>query len=279
MEKQEALTPIESFKRIMNEKEDTIKSLLPKNVTIEKFKTATFQALSRNEKLLECDRLSLFNSICDIASMGLIPNSKEAVILPFNSKAEREGKEVWIKLAQGIPMVGGFIKLANLSPKISRPITTNVVYEKDQFFYGIKGGVETLDHVPSVFEKNRGKILGAYAFTLDDNNNLVVRVLSAEYILSIKGKSKGAFYKGKPKKSHPWNNEFEPRMWEKTAVRQLMTKLPIESEVIERAIEIDNKSYLIEEDKSVDEIKTLAHDINGELKGEHETESISEAVE
>ena len=106
---------------------DVSKPLLERmGITVEQFQRVTLDALVRNPKIAECTPQSLDLAVITAIESGLLPDGKQAAIVPFNS---REGM-----IATLIPMIEGRIMLArHATPGIS--FRVKAVFRDDEFEY------------------------------------------------------------------------------------------------------------------------------------------------
>ena len=75
----------------------------------EQYAAVVLNAMVVNPSLAECTKQSLEKSIIDCLNLGLLPDGKEAAIVPFKS-----GQSMNATL---VPMVGGMVKLAHNAVK------------------------------------------------------------------------------------------------------------------------------------------------------------------
>ena len=76
----------------------SLKANLPDHITPERFARVAVMALQKNPKLLDSDRQSLYQAIQACAQDGLIPDGREAALVPYGDKV------------QYLPMIGGILK-------------------------------------------------------------------------------------------------------------------------------------------------------------------------
>src|SRR5690606_5963950 len=112
------------------------------------------------------------------ASDNLMPDNREAALVPFNTKVkDAKGKEEWKKLAQYMPMVQGIRKRA-LELGGAR-ITAECVYENDHFD-AVLGDNPHIEHKPAKLGQPRGEIIGSYAIFKDEQGNILHREIMAK---------------------------------------------------------------------------------------------------
>ena len=118
--------------------------------TKEEFERVMLNALIRNPELQDCDRNSLDVAIADCIQAGLLPDGKQAVIIPRKGKAALQ------------PMYEGRVMLArNANPKMV--LVTEAVYEGEEFRV-IGGSERKLVHEMSLgIDRRDERIVAVYA--------------------------------------------------------------------------------------------------------------------
>lgn len=186
---------------------------LPAHIPVQLFTATVLTACAVEPKLLTCDRHSLFLSALKAARDGLLPDGREAALVPFRD-GDSGGQVVTY-----IPMYAGLLKKVRNSGELAS-LTANAIYENDKFEYTL-GDDEKIVHVPA--RTSRGKLVGAYAIAKTKDGGIYRRVLMAEDIEQIKKFSKA--------KKGPWHGTFESEMWVKTAIRRLAKILPQSTDI------------------------------------------------
>ncbi|MDE2436464.1 MAG: recombinase RecT [Sphingomonadales bacterium] len=134
------IAPIEALKNTVASKADEFKAVLPAHISIEKFQRTIATAAIQNPKLLECDRKSLLMAAMKSANDGLLPDGREAALVPFkvNRKVDGEWQSWWE--VQYMPMAWGLRKKVLQSGEVIS-LETGVVYkaevESGHFIYEI----------------------------------------------------------------------------------------------------------------------------------------------
>lgn len=190
-------------------------SALPKHVPVQLFVATVLTACAVEPKLLQCDRHSLFLASLKAARDGLLPDGREAALVPFKDNKLR------IMVVVYIPMFAGLLKKVRNSGELAS-LSANAVYEKDVFEYEL-GDNERIVHKP-VMSGARGKLFAAYAIARTKDGGVYRRVLSAEDVHAIRAFSKAAA-------TGPWSGPFESEMWIKTAIRRLSKILPQSTDI------------------------------------------------
>lgn len=195
------------------------------------FVTAAFAQINKVPELLNC-KLETFYS-CLIHAMGcnLLPGPMgECYFIPFGNEAVF------------IPSYQGLVKLAYNSGFVTR-ITGHVVWSADEFDYN--PATEEIFHRPFRGpEKDRGERIAAYIIIKNRFGEVQPMVKYAEFINSIKARSKGA-----KSKYSPWNSEYSSdvdAMWLKTVFKQAAKWIPKSTTPVglqmAKAIEQDNQA-------------------------------------
>ena len=198
-----------------------LKTLLPTDADVQKFKETAILALAQNPSLYSCDFASLILSFLYCAKRGLEPGQPDGVALvPYKGKV------------QPIVQYRGLIKLATESDSVER-VDAYVVYENDKFDYRIDQGEEKLTHVPTPLNQKRGEAIGAYAvFFLPGQAKPKFEVMPLEDLEKVKKSSPAA-------ESGPWVS-WPDEMRKKTAIRRGFKTIPTSPKVRD-TIEADTK--------------------------------------
>lgn len=205
--------------------EAQISRALPKSIPSERF-VRTAQMAVQNDLVVKAlnngaDRSSLYKAVEKCAQDGLVMDGREAALVPF-------GKQF-----QYMPMVAGILKKAFNTGEIAS-ISCHCVYENDYFSYEL-GDEEHIKHIPSD-DDNPGKLIKVYAIGRLKSGGVQRVVMNRRQVMKHKDVSKnGAIWKA-----------WEEEMWEKTALKKLMKRMPQSSE-LERLWQQDNEGYEIED--------------------------------
>lgn len=226
MTQTKALQPIDQVRGAIKAMEPQFKMALPSHVTVEKFSRTVMTAIQTTPALLSADRTSLFSACLKSASQGLLPDGKEAAFVTFRNK---QGQD----LVQYMPMISGLLKLVRNSGELMS-ITSQIVYEKDTFRYWIDQDGEHLNHEPNFFS-DRGRAIGVYALAKTKDGGVYVEVLTEKQVGDVKNASRSKEY-------GPWSGAFAHEMWRKTAMRRLIKRLPLSTD-IEMAIKADEDLF------------------------------------
>lgn len=135
------LAPIEVLKHIVARKADDFKMVLPSHITVDKFQRTIATAALANPQLLQCERQSLLLAAMKLAQDGLLPDGREAALVPFKNRVKGDDgqfHDAW--QVQAMPMAWGLRKKILQSGQIVS-LETGVVYraevESGTFIYEI----------------------------------------------------------------------------------------------------------------------------------------------
>jgi recombination protein RecT len=183
---------------------DVLGDLMP----VERLIRTVLVSCERNEKLLNCNRQSLFNAAMSAAVLGLEVDgvTGQAFLIPYKDRAQ---------------LVIGYKGYNTMGARSGLTIQGAVVREHDKFLYQL-GTNGSVTHIPVLGSGHR--IVGAWAVAEANNRPPVISVLSIQDIIAVKEKSPGA-----RKPESPWNDPDIgfPAMAEKTAKRRLARSLPL----------------------------------------------------
>src|SRR5215207_2083731 len=147
------------FRQALDDEVRNFKVMLPQHVPVEKFRRVVLTAVIQDPKLFQADRRSLFMAAQKCASDGLLPDGREAVLLPFNTKVKRKlpdgtQQETWVDLVQYIPMIQG-IRTRMRNTGMVASAEAYVVHRNDTFFQKF-GSDPQIVHEPPALGTPRG---------------------------------------------------------------------------------------------------------------------------
>ncbi len=252
---QRAPAPIEVLKTVVAKKADDFKSVLPSHITVDKFQRTIATAALTNPKLLECDRQSLLVAAIRLATDGLLPDGREAALVPFSTRVKQangQWETVW--QVQAMPMAYGLRKKVLQSGEVVS-LQVGVVYAAEvasgNFLYEI--GIEPpIRHRPKLdmteAEMADDQLVAAYSIARIKSDGgepyWSVEVMRRAEVLKVRQMSQtGALGKtdrqGKPiPPKGPWV-DWEPEMWKKTVLRRHTKVLPMSGDILD-ALERDD---------------------------------------
>lgn len=177
------------------------------------------QDMQMNAKLREATPESIYLALLACAVSGLEPGSlkQEAFLVPFARNIGTPNSPRWIQEAKFMAGWRGLRKQAVRSGGV-KMVHTGVVYEHDTFDYDL-GTSAHLTHKPG--HRNRGELLGAYAWARLTNGEPQIEWVTAEDLEKIQ---KFAESKNKSPAWQQWGDE----MRRKSALRRLAKYLPMD---------------------------------------------------
>lgn len=214
------LSPVQEVKHNLIRMQPEFEKALPPHISAAKFVRTIQTAISTTPALMKADRSSLWAACTQASQAGLMPDGREAALVPFGNKV------------QFMPMVSGLLKLARNSGEI-KSINANVVYEHDEFEYWVDSDGEHIKHRPN-FKSDRGPFMAVYAMATTKDGGVYIEVLTADQIKAIESASRGS--------NTPWKGPFRDEMIKKSAIKRLYKRLPSSTD-LESAIEADNSFF------------------------------------
>jgi recombination protein RecT len=209
--------PLSQFKADMKRLKDAGEfDMLPANVSFENFRNAAVVAFTDNPMIRSCKPDSIFKSLRRLAAAGLVPDGREAAIVPYGEEA------------QALPMVAGLIKTARNSGEIIS-IWADVVYDGEELHVWVEDGERKFKHEYDPLRRS-GEIVGAYAVAKLKDGTIEFEPMGLDQI--HKRRRASANQKG-DKPTGVWAQWFD-EMCKKTAIRALCKRLPISSEDMRR---------------------------------------------
>jgi len=192
--------------------------VLPEHISPQKISRVIMTEIAKNPKLLKCTKESVLTSVMEACQLGLVPNSVQglAYLIPYGTKC------------QLITGYKGLISLALQSGRLAS-IWGRIVRKGDSFEYE-EGTDPFIHHKPVIGSKilQAGSVVGAYAVAkMKGGEDTQFEFLSVLDIERVKARSSSG-------NRGPWVDDYE-QMAKKTAVRQLLKWLPLESERVEFA--------------------------------------------
>jgi recombination protein RecT len=207
-----------------------IAAALPKHLTPDRLARIVLTTIRLNPALAECSTTSLLAAAMQCAQVGLEPINGMAYLIPYNRKIKQAGQpDRWVKDVQFIIGYRGLAALARRTGEVTS-IAAEPIYENDVFIYK-KGFNEVLEHEPNF--RNRGELIGAYAYALTKDGGRYSVVMNKQEIDNIRNRSKA-------KDSGPWVTDYK-EMARKTVFRNLAKWLPMSIEFATAAAEDEQR--------------------------------------
>ena len=216
----QALATWEAFETEITARQDSLATMLPSNVSKDRFVNAAIAAVKQTPDLLTASARSLFTAVTKAAQDGLLPDGREGVITAYKGEAK------WN------PMTYGLRKRARDLDGIL--IDSQVVYENDKFIWH-QGDDPHIEHIPAQLGTPRGAMIGAYAiFKREDGTILHREVMDATQIETVHGQSFA-------KESLMWT-KFKTEAWRKTVIRRGVKSVPC-SDKLEQIVRRDDDMF------------------------------------
>jgi phage RecT family recombinase len=204
--------------------------LLGKEVPVDRFIRTVKNAVLQNPDLLTVERKSLITAALKAASDHLVPDGREAVFNIYNTKVKRGTAEVYIPMAQYLPMVGGMIKKLWQSGHVTY-VDAAAVYAHDEFIYE-RGDLARLVHKPFGGDEP-GEITAAYVVVKLTNGEMKREVMWRRDIERVREASKSPNGPG----WRTWYDQFAIKSVIKRAYKQLPSTPDLDS-----LVEADNEA-------------------------------------
>lgn len=200
--------------------------MLPANVSYEAFRNAAVVAITDNPSILQCNRESVFKAIRRLAAAGLVPDGREAAIVPFKGAA------------QAMPMVYGLLKVARNSGEISS-IWAEVVMGDEEFAVSMVDGERKFEHRYDPLNRG-GDVKGAYAVAKLKDGTIEIEAMGRDQIEKRRKASANQRGDGPSGIWQQWYDE----MAKKTVIRALVKRLPMSSEDMRRVMIEDEENSI-----------------------------------
>lgn len=204
--------PLTQWEIELNQRRVNLQKALPDSYPVDRFIHAAKAAVAKNQKLLQCDRLSLYQAVYTAAELGLVPNSAlgHGWIIPYGKEAQ------WVTGYQGLVFLVGKSGLGT----IEQPV---LVYQRDldEGRFILEQGDRRrcrLVGFPKDPSKPKGDVRFAFYTTLLPTGQRKFHVVDRDLLLARRDGSKGYQNAIQYKKDHPWISAFDP-MCMKTVIR------------------------------------------------------------
>lgn len=235
---QKPTSPVSILRQQMEKQKPEFEMVLPPGVTVDRFVRTIMTAVQADPDLLLADRTTLLQAAMQAAQDGLLPDKREGAFVIYNTKVKIDGKEVWIKAVQWMPMVRGIIKKAREGGEISK-LAARVVYEHDEFEY-VLGDDERIEHKPTM--GYRGNLVACYSIAKMKDGEFEREVMTKEDVEAVRSASRS--------KNGPWTGPFESEMWKKSVIRRLLKRLPM-TPILEQIINRDDNQYEFKDQRGI----------------------------
>lgn len=198
------VTQFEDLKKSIDKMAGEFSAVLPDNIKIEFFVRVLKSAISRDKRLLDADRHSLYDEALKCAQDGLVPDGREAVL------------NVFAKTVKYIPMIEGLHKRARNSGEIAF-VDAQVVYEKDEYEAWTDENGPHFKHKRA--RGDRGKPILTFACAKLKTGAFYFEEVDEKQMADIQSVSKA-------QSDSAWKGKFKDEMKRKSAFRRLYKRLP-----------------------------------------------------
>jgi recombination protein RecT len=202
---------------------DQFAKAIPEHIKAETFVRVCLTALTRTPKLMECTQESLFKCMMDLASNGLMPDGRNAHLIPFKNHKTNQIE------CQLIIDYKGLVELVRRSGEVSN-IHCDKVCENDLF--EVNAG-KLIEHRIN-YKASRGNPYAYYCIMDMKDGSQKLEVMTKDEVESIRKRSKASG-------SGPWVSDFD-EMAKKTVFRRASKWVSLSPE-IRNVIDIDDKQY------------------------------------
>lgn len=193
------LSPVEEVCNSIELRQKEYAKALPPQIPSARFVRVAITAIRTTPKLLDCDRASLYGAIQKCAQDGLLPDGREAAIIPYG------------QTARFMPMIQGILKKARNSGEI-KSISAQIVYRNDEYDHWTDEQGEHFKHRPA--REDRGDVLLTFAFAQTKDGGIYFEEITATEMAAIEKMSKA--------NDSPWKGPFRTEMMRKSALRRLL---------------------------------------------------------
>lgn len=212
---QEATDDYSKFKRKLDTLDADLQPLLGGADNVARFKRVVLNAITATPDLLTADRRTLLIACMKAAQDGLLPDGREAVLNIYSTKVkDAQGREMWIKAVQYLPMVHGMVKKLYESGQVTY-VDAAAVYEKDDFSFE-RGESPKLFHKPYLGSEP-GPIVCSYLIAKLTNGETKREVMPKRDIDRVRAASKSANGPG----WRDWEDQFAIKSVIKRGYKQL----------------------------------------------------------
>lgn len=208
--------------------------------SFDRLKSVFVIAVQQNPAILDCSPESIRREIGKCAADGLVPDSKEAAMIPYKGVLQYQ------------PMVHGIIKrLRELGGVFS--ITCKLVYEMDEFVLN-EADPDSLVHKSDPFSKDRGEIVGGYAIFRDDQKRVMhLETMSLEDFEKVRKASKAP-------DSPAWKN-WKEEMYRKAVLRRGAKYISINNDKIRALLERQDEMFEFNQPRVVERVDPFSGEV------------------
>jgi recombination protein RecT len=212
-------TPISVLRSQLQALIPELQPLLPRSITPDHFIRVALTAVQKNPALLSADRRSFFESCMTCAEDGLLPDGREAALLPYKGKVGY------------LPMIAGIRRKVWNSGELAS-WEARIACENDTEFEIVLGDEEKIIHIPAL--KNRGPIVAVYSRAVFKSGFISRDYMAIEEVEEIRKRAQTQKIWGDPL--------FYPEMVKKTMLKRHAKALPLSAE-LDRLMRRDDTLY------------------------------------
>jgi recombination protein RecT len=212
-EPQRAINPSVEFFRYISRPEaaEQFAAALPRHMPVERYVRALRTAVQNNPELVNCKRSTLMLAVMKCAQDGLLPDGKEAALVPYKGDVTY------------IPMIQGIRKKVRNSGEIAS-WDVHAVYERDEFEY-LLGDSPRIHHRPSIGSERPGNLIAVYSVAVLKSGEKSIDVMPVWQVEEIR-KAASRAQKG------PWSiPAYYAEMAKKTVARRHSKVLPMSTDL------------------------------------------------
>lgn len=203
-----------------------ITAVLPVAVSFDRFRVIVMMAVRTKPEILDCHGPSVVTACLKSAYDGLMPDGRQAAIIPSNNKVTEGGRTFWRKEARYGSMAAGLRMQIIKGGKVD-DVKTEIVYANEvtsgRFKYR-PASTEPIIHDAIVIDSERGPAVGAYSVAFLSNGRVTAEYMTERQILDVRDESQ----------SGPvWKGKFDKEMWRKTTLRRHRKSLPGCNDIID----------------------------------------------
>ncbi|QTH19628.1 recombinase RecT [Rhizorhabdus wittichii] len=203
-----------------------ITAVLPVAVSFDRFRVIVMMAVRTKPEILDCHGPSVVTACLKAAYDGLMPDGRQAAIIPSNNKVTEGGRTFWRKEARYGSMVAGLRMQIIKGGKVD-DVKTEIVYANEvtsgRFKYR-PAAAEPIVHDAIVIDSERGPAVGAYSVAFLSNGRVTAEYMTEQQILDVRDEAQ----------SGPvWKGKFDKEMWRKTVLRRHRKALPGCNDIID----------------------------------------------
>ena len=199
--------------------------------------------VSESVLLKECTKFSLYGCFMDVAVNGLSfdPSFKHLYIVPYSHNAGSRNNPVWEKRAQLQVSGQGELLLRQLQGQIKYADNPVLVYEGDEFSFGVRDDKFFINHIAHLPRKSEN-IIACYIKIVRNDGSADYKVLTQDDMNRFRKFSKDA------DKSKAWN-EGLGGMWQAKCIKHAFRNYPkvrtgdfstLQSQQVDTEVEVES---------------------------------------